>query len=354
MCHSICVTCVQRSKRPSKENTSEVVFSTAPQFWTFLESGCADVIDNPFNICLISLDPIFCRKAFIEHTTTKRQQPICYGLFVVHWHSLPTACPVEVRGVSTKESLCGALSNSPLSWTDNIHFAILSSIIPCGTQVEHYKARPFRCKNFTLKSTPASMANSATANALECHTKLAAICSPCIGPQRHSIYLTPLRKHAQRSLGAGAFMKDETLRGVDGRILRHGKFDCVASRRRTVDATVSITNVRIAASRTIKESVSLRRRRGQQKPQGRCSHGERLKAYQPKSPKSRPLSARPSHNPYHSTENMTSDDGSTHPAWNKQWYICYWTKMMQDIQQADEMFRLFINTDECEDTMCTR
>jgi len=201
------------------------------------------------------------------------------------------------------------------------------------------------------------MDKSAAANALRYHTELAAIKSPCIDPQRHSIYLTPLRKHAQRSLGAGAFMKDETLRGVDGRILRHGKFDCFASRRRTVDAIGSVMNVRIAASCTSKEPKLLRQRRMHLQPHGRCSESEPLQAQQFKSPQRTPLPAgndRPSHNPYLSPSDFNNDDKSLYPAWNGQWYICYWTKMVQDIQEADEMFRLYINADQCEETMCTR
>ncbi|KAG5650656.1 hypothetical protein H0H81_011478 [Sphagnurus paluster] len=172
--------------------------------------------------------------------------------------------------------------------------------------------------------------------------KIARASPPHAAPDPQSSHQLPRRKHLKRSLGAGAFMKDETLRSIDGRILRHGKFDCWATQKRALalDEGLCVPNS--------KPQSAVRRRR---------QHEPSRQFQLPKTPP--PLGGNhctphtPSLSPSGSSDE-SSDDGSQNLEWDmeesrQEWWRVHLMKVKLDIEQADEMFRLFIDTDQCDE-----
>lgn len=107
----------------------------------------------------------------------------------------------------------------------------------------------------------------------------------------------------RRKLGAGAFMKNETLRGIDGRILRVGDAESFPSHGRTMYRTTC--------------------------PYVRQSKHDSREERQPKKPPCEDFS---------DVENW-HNDGSL------------WAAGGLDRQKEDEMFELFINSEACENVV---
>ncbi|KAF5384953.1 hypothetical protein D9615_001448 [Tricholomella constricta] len=218
-----------------------------------------------------------------------------------------------------------------------------------------YKPLGFRVhlRHIKLDSTsPLSSMNISDAkDVLRRQMRLAGIASQItsvLGPDTRprSVHQSSRRKYAKRSLGAGAFMKGETLRAIDGRILRHGQIDCFTFRKRIVHETFSSPNAKSFVSDAIHESRYQRQR--QHTRQGSFSP--------PKTPP--PVT---DHTPFLSpsgssdSNSVSSNDELHHTEWEEcspEWYRAHWARTMQDIQEADDMFRQFIDADQCDDTMC--
>lgn len=142
------------------------------------------------------------------------------------------------------------------------------------------------------------------------------------------LHPTPGRKYHGRSLGAGAFMKDETLRGMNGRVLRHGKFDCRARNGMLEEAFTS---------RIITAPSTPERRWGMQDEGPRTSSQAppRAAIEWPDSP----------------CTSEIEPDGEIHTWTEQRWevYRSYLRRIRLDMRKADELFQMFIDGEQCED-----
>jgi hypothetical protein len=123
-------------------------------------------------------------------------------------------------------------------------------------------------------------------------------------------YRRPLRAATNKNLGAGAFMKGETLRGLDGRVFRQGT-SVGSGRRRVICGRRHYFRAIPRNSSGVVFSTL----------------GGRIEADIANGVEASNL------------RKMLAPEDS--------WYFAEWP----DAGQADEMFRLFINVDECEDTI---
>lgn len=159
--------------------------------------------------------------------------------------------------------------------------------------------------------------------------------------QSENNYQKPGCAITTRNIGKGAFMKGETLRGVDGRIFRPGTMEL--RRGQTIyDShrhSGAIPGVTPDAYSSLKIGIEVAHGKGQQGQ----DREEEASSGGPLTP------IRMSGFPPDFLDSRVRERNTKEESWIFMGCNGYaWTNML-DTQQADEMFNLFINIDECDD-----